>query len=154
MEMIEAVNLTITDNTAPQGAAMFNRDTDPVTAANSILASTGIPSCAGQITSSGHNLATDDSCGFTAPGDVIQSNPRLDVLRNNGGSTPTHALLVGSQAIDGGGTQDCPTTDQRGASRPTDGDADGTAECDIGAYEGVCREGCGEPAPPSPTPAP
>ncbi len=60
----------------------------------------------------------------------------LGPLQNNGGPTQTHALLVGSPAIDG--TLDCTTIagdpvtdDQRGVSRPqpTGGN------CDIGAYE-------------------
>jgi hypothetical protein len=68
-------------------------------------------------------------------------NPRLGPLADNGGPTLTHALLRGSPAIDQGtGVTsatffDCPETDQRGFSRPVDGDGDGRAACDIGAYE-------------------
>jgi RHS repeat-associated protein len=60
----------------------------------------------------------------------------------NGGPTLTHALLAGSPAIDGGNTgtpgsggNACAATDQRGALRPADGDGNGGAVCDIGAYE-------------------
>jgi hypothetical protein len=60
----------------------------------------------------------------------------LAPLAYNGSQTPTHALLPGSPAIDhvvvGG---DCLATDQRGIARPQDGDADGVARCDIGAFE-------------------
>jgi hypothetical protein len=68
-------------------------------------------------------------------------NPLLGSLANNGGLTLTHALLPGSRAIDrGNGITsatffDCPSTDQRGATRPFDGDGDGNAVCDVGAFE-------------------
>jgi hypothetical protein len=48
-------------------------------------------------------------------------------LANNGGSTLTHALLAGSQAIDMGDDTACPATDQRGFGR--------NGICDIGAFE-------------------
>ena len=41
------------------------------------------------------------------------------------------------QAIDSGNNITCETIDQRGWGRPVDGDEDGSAICDIGAYEYV-----------------
>ena len=46
----------------------------------------------------------------------------------------THALLPGSPAIDAA-IGDCPDHDQRGAPRPQDGNDDGVAVCDLGAFE-------------------
>ncbi|TDB78840.1 choice-of-anchor Q domain-containing protein [Micromonospora sp. KC721] len=68
-------------------------------------------------------------------------NPRVGALGFNGGGTATRMPLAGSPAVDFGSSVtsselfDCPATDQRGVSRPRDGDANGTALCDSGAVE-------------------
>ena len=56
-------------------------------------------------------------------------DPRLGPLQDNGGPAKTHAILSGSPAIDAAANATCPSTDQRGTSRPKG------AACDIGAYE-------------------
>ncbi|HRQ36915.1 MAG TPA: Ig-like domain-containing protein [Chloroflexota bacterium] len=63
------------------------------------------------------------------------TDPLLGPLQANGGDTWTHALLMGSPAIDAGDNVACPATDQRGGIRPIDGDGDNDPVCDIGAYE-------------------
>jgi len=76
-----------------------------------------------------------------SPVNVI--DPLLGPLDDYGGPTPTHALLAGSPAVDAGdpnypGFLDIPLDfDQRGApfSRVFDGDFNGSAFVDIGAYE-------------------
>ena len=69
-------------------------------------------------------------------------DPQLSTLADNGGPTRTIALLVGSPAIDNGGSAGCYATDgsrlntdQRGAPRARDGNFNDTIRCDIGAYE-------------------
>jgi hypothetical protein len=79
--------------------------------------------------SQGHNLSSDNSCGFDQPTDLINTDPLLGPLQDNGGPTPTQALLHGSPAIDKGGDPYAIVTDQRGVPRPQ-----GSA-FDIGAYE-------------------
>jgi hypothetical protein len=44
-------------------------------------------------------------------------------------------LLSNSPAIDAGDNAACPATDITGLGRPIDGDGDGSAVCDLGAYE-------------------
>lgn len=97
-------------------------------------------SCAGaEADSGGYNLDEDGSCGFGAGSDLNGVAAGLDpVLRDNGGPTPTHALLSGSIAIDRGNSFGA-TTDQRGLPRPSDFPAisnkEGGDGSDIGAFE-------------------
>lgn len=117
------------------------------TTRNSII-SGNTKNCAStsSIQSKGHNLESGTGCGFHGSGDIQGQNPKLGTLGSNGGSTSTRALLSGSPAIDAG--LNCPTVDQRGVSRPKDGNSDGTAVCDMGAYEAAAGTS------PAPTPTP
>lgn len=90
------------------------------------------------------NESGDRNCLRDAP--IV--DPQLGTLGNNGGSTQTVPLLTGSPAIDGGTNNGCPATDQRGAARPFDGNGDGQAVCDSGAYEyGSTAPGGTQPTP-------
>jgi predicted outer membrane repeat protein len=100
--------------------------------------------CYGPISSAGYNIIGDTvECSFNnAAGDQLNVNPKLGPLQNNGGNTLTHWLYEGSPAIDGGNPAGCTdhlgnplTTDQRGNTRPMDGNSDANIVCDIGAYE-------------------
>ncbi len=126
-------NVTLNSNTADFGA-------DGILGGGSVqLKNTLIANnrCSGTITSLGHNLDSGNTCGFTGPGDLTNTDPKLGPLASNGGPTQTHALLPGSPAIDAGTNTGCPATDQRGVARPQDGNLDGSPTCDIGAYEAV-----------------
>ncbi|QDS97964.1 choice-of-anchor Q domain-containing protein [Adhaeretor mobilis] len=75
----------------------------------------------------------------TGAGNLLNIDPLLGPLADNGGPTQTHALLPGSPAIDAGdiGIVDPPMYDQRGApfNRIVDGNVPADVVIDIGAYE-------------------
>jgi hypothetical protein len=115
---------------------------------DTILAEDGAdeaPDLYGSFTSLGHNLIgnTSGGSGFAAS-DLLNVNPQLGPLQNNGGPTPTMALLAGSPAIDAGDNTNAPAYDQRGPGFPRI--VNGTI--DIGAFEVQS----GSPTP-TPTPA-
>ncbi len=110
-----------------------------VTLRNSIVAGNNGADCVndtgygGAVTSLGYNLIQSNS-NCTLIASDLTGDPRLGPLQNNGGSTPTHALLFGSPATDAGNPAGCTdnlgnplNADQRGVPR--------ARRCDIGAYE-------------------
>jgi hypothetical protein len=84
----------------------------------------------GPSTSEGHNISSDDDCGFIRASDRDSTNPRIEPLADNGGPTNTIALRPTSLAVDRA-AKPCPPpyVDQRGVSRPKG------PRCDIGAFE-------------------
>lgn len=83
------------------------------------------------IDSLGHNLESANTCELGGLGDQVNTAPLLGALQDNGGPTRTHALLSGSPAQNAGDNLACPSTDQRGVTRPSG------AACDTGAFEVV-----------------
>jgi hypothetical protein len=156
-------NVTLTQNTADldtngsgEGGGIFSSGS--IYFKNSIIAGntdnsevTKQPdmSCTASAFSQGYNLISDPTgCAFApASGDKYGTpsnplDPQLGPLSDNRGNSLTHALLPGSPAIDNGnpaspgsGEYACEPTDQRGFIRPGDGNEDGSAQCDIGAFE-------------------
>ncbi len=93
------------------------------------IANAGFENCEGTPTSLGHNLDSLNQCNFTATGDLVNTDPMLGPLQDNGGPVQTFALEAGSPAIDAGANAGCPAMDARGVLRPAG------AACDIGAFE-------------------
>ncbi|HET9477213.1 MAG TPA: choice-of-anchor Q domain-containing protein [Dehalococcoidia bacterium] len=131
------INSTVTGNRTfgTVGGGLDNEIGSTTYVVNSLVGGNENGDCAGPITSGGHNLDGDGTCGLTSEGDLSNVDPMLGPLAGNGGPTQSHALLEGSPAIDAGGAGLCPATDQRGAPRPFDGDGANGPACDIGAYE-------------------
>jgi hypothetical protein len=122
---------TLTAGTGGGGAAGFFDDGSAGSASG--------PDVSGSVTTSDHDLVGDgtgSNLSNGANGDQVGTsaspiNPLLGPLQDNGGPTPTMALLPNSPAIDAGDSMasGLPSTDQRGYPRIS-----GPA-VDIGAYE-------------------
>lgn len=157
----DVLNCTVAENLSlthggglHSGGGVFNVKNSIV--AQNLAGITGqdVASDGAAFTSLGHNLIGNitGGAGFTncLLGDIVGDevdivDPRLAPLANNGGPTRTHALRPGSLAIDAGDntglidpiTLDPILTDQRGVGFPRvkDGNGDGAAVVDIGAFE-------------------
>jgi hypothetical protein len=136
---------TIANNT---GAGIDNHFGTKLTLTHTIVSGNGT-NCifpffpfTSNLTSSGYNLDSGTTCGFTNVANHDQQNANADLgpLQNNGGLTFTQALGNSSSAIDGGNTSCDVTTDQRGYFRPINYEPghnpiDTQTRCDIGAFE-------------------
>jgi hypothetical protein len=136
-------HVTVAANTAGRGGGI-DVASGTVTLSHAILATNsgnvGSPDCFGSagVVTSGYNVLGDAAGCPVVPdaADVLGVDPLLGPLADNGGPTPTHALLPGSPATDAGspappgaGAATCAAADQRGVVRPQG------ARCDAGAYE-------------------
>ena len=141
---------TIFGNTAggTGGGVQNDSVSGPVNVRNTIIARNTAPTDVDvsgvQFASQGNNLIGDrgsvtsfvDGVGGNIVGTTgSEVDPLLGVLQNNGGATQTHSLQFGSPARDGGSNVGVQVTDQRGFARVFDGDGNGLATIDVGAFE-------------------
>jgi len=139
---LDLFNVTVTKNTSPTapGKAAGIYTLGNVTLANSIIAGNNVVNCetgiSGSFSSDFYNMEDTNTCNLFGVLDFPDTDPKLGPAADNGGNIYTHALLLGSPAINAGNPAGCTdhlgaalTTDQRGFTRPVGG------RCDIGAYE-------------------
>jgi CSLREA domain-containing protein len=139
---VTIINSTISNNsTSGNGGGILNFGT--VNAQNTIIAnnsaSLAAPDFGGTLNSQGYNLIGNTSgttIAGTTTGNILNQDPKLAPLGDYGGLTKTHALLLGSPALNAGSNSlaldqngNALTMDQRGAARISGGTVD------IGAYE-------------------
>jgi hypothetical protein len=146
---LSLINSTLSGNTARFGGAILNQGAMDI-ASSTIARNTAtfdvVPGGGGVYSDFGSNTARDSifalnsgddfSVSFLATADLSNHNfmggdPLLAPLGDNGGPTPTMALLSASPCIDAGDPDFAPPPqyDQRGAPRVFDG------RIDIGAFE-------------------
>lgn len=132
------INVTVANNISGSDAGGIINDAE-IEFYNTIIADNSGDNCSSSTPfwfSFGNNLSSDNSCNkLNALSDMHNTDPKLGSLADNGGNTMTHALAKDSPALDAGNNTNCLNYDQRRQIRPYDGDRDGNAQCDIGAFE-------------------
>lgn len=76
-----------------------------------------------------YTICSDNTMDVTGDGNMNDTDPLLETLSYNGGSTQTHAIPGNSPAVDAGTPKGVPAIDQRGRLRPQ------AYGYDIGSYE-------------------
>ena len=131
---------TIANNQSFSGAGIFvgNDPDTKITLGNTLVANNSAPNhpdLSGPLSpfSPGHNLFGNSSGGSGyAPTDILNVNPKMGSLQDNGGLSWTHALMPDSPAVNAASSNIlAPAFDQRGPGFPRV--VDGSA--DIGAFE-------------------
>lgn len=150
---ITAGGIAVWKKYAVSGIPAIDYSTCPITLQGVILENlaSGVPPFAypnceigSNITSNDHNLESTNSCNLIGGNDIVSTASGLNptIYTNYPSSLLTHFPLIGSMTIDNAGAF-CPlcippinlAQDQRGISRPFDGDFDTIASYDVGAVE-------------------
>jgi hypothetical protein len=156
---LDLFNVTLSENTAPigwggaisSGTGFFGASSTARARINNTVVDGNNPGADNNcddrlsvptIVSLGHNLESGHFCRFRTTGDREDTHAGLLEIANDAGTIFVYGLAPGSAAIDAGSgpfssTTDvgCMATDERGRPRPVDGNGDGSAVCDIGAFE-------------------
>jgi hypothetical protein len=124
------IHCTVAGNLPAFGGTVLLEPGGEITLANTLIEG----DCdleSGTVVSMGGNLESPgDTCSLTDPSDQVDvADPGIVPLADNGGPTPTQALMAGSPGVDAALAAHCPGTDQRGVARPQG------AACDVGAFE-------------------
>lgn len=146
--IVQLLNATIALNSNNNGVGYSGglyRATGTVYLRNSLVAANNPHDCYGAFSSQDFNLIQSaPACNFSGAtsNNIVGADALLTGYSNWGGPTWTVGLNANSPAIDKGKPSGCTdqngavlTRDQRGESRPVDGDGTGGPRCDIGAFE-------------------
>lgn len=142
---LELRNTTITNNQTLGLSALAPSDNADLIIQETLFADNGGDNCELDLTgvdiSGTYSIADDSSCELDLANNLVNlenvnlllSGPQQDTLSWHHVNVP----MPGSLAIDGGtpNPNSCISTDQRGNSRPVDGNDDGFLRCDVGAIE-------------------
>jgi hypothetical protein len=125
-------NVTLASDTAATSGGGVESETGATTSvANSIVSASP---CAGTVVDGGHDVESDDSCGFGASDVVNSATINLAASLGANGSSGPGTLAIGrdSSAFEEVPSASCTTTtDERGDPRP----GAAGAKCDAGAFE-------------------
>lgn len=146
--VVNLASVTLANNQSPNPGGIGGlANVGVVHFVNTLIAGSTNGDCAalgpGSFPTRSGNLVQEGTCFASSAFLSVMLGP----LADNGGPTQTHALLPGSPAIDYGDNSYCDDNpgannlDQRGVTRPIDGDGIPGAVCDTGAFELVVQTG-------------